>query len=254
MRPGTSGESALPGARDVRLWRGRVDPAAGSEPEGTAWLSAAEARRAESFRFPADRRRFVARAAFRRAILARLLGLDPALLRFVRGPHDKPELDPAQARGLHFSTSGSGNEFLLAVARREVGVDLQERRPLPDLDRVAERILHPAERAPFSALPPAERLAAFYLLWCRKEAILKARGEGFSRPPATLLVGLDSAPLGALRPVADPAGSTFGAVADLAAPPGFAAAVCAAGSDWRIVEERGAVLRKRDRPTLPDGG
>ena len=183
-----------------------------------------------------DRVRYVARAAFRREVLAGFLGLDPASLHLVEGAHGKPRIDPSQACGLHFNSSHAGGEILLAVARGPVGVDVEEHRDLAELPAMAERIMDSGELRAFAALPPPDRLPAFYRLWCRKEAVLKALGEGFSRDPASIRVGLDPSPPGVIQPAEDPLVREFGAVADLPAPPGFAAAVCAAGTDWRVSE------------------
>jgi 4'-phosphopantetheinyl transferase len=75
---------------------------------------------------------------------------------------------------------------------RDVGVDVECVRPLPDLDGVAARFFSPGEQARLGALPPDERLGTFFALWTLKEAYLKARGDGLSRPPESVEITLDA--------------------------------------------------------------
>ncbi len=235
MNPGTWRDPPLLGERDVLIVRPRADGEEDFGAEGRSWLSAAERGRAEGFRRDLDRSRLLLRTAFLRGVLGTLTGLDPASLRFETGEHGKPRLDPAQAGELRFNLSHSHGEVLLAVSHREVGVDLERRAPLEDLDRMAERILHPEELGPWRALEGEERIRAFFRAWTRKEAALKAVGAGFSREPATIQVGLEARSPGEPWAPPDPTMRSFGALADLGAPEGYAAAVCAAGEDWRVV-------------------
>jgi len=236
MIPGTWRDSPDLEDRVVLLFRGRVEPGTGPVQGAPEWLSDAERGRAEGYRFDVDRHRYLARTVLRRRILGRLLDLDPARVRFVAGAQGKPQLDPSQDSTLRFNASHSGGWILLAVARREVGVDVQERLPLDELEAMARKIMHPSEAAAWAPLAGEDRIQAFYRLWCRKEAALKALGEGFARDPATIRVGCEESQLGKPWCATDPLLASFGSLADLSAPSGLAAAICAAGRDWRIVE------------------
>lgn len=236
MKPGAWRDPPLLGEKDVLV----LGTEEGSVPDpgdlGRGWLSASERARYEGFRRDKDRSRYLLRTAFLRFVVGGLIGVDPGALRFKTGEWGKPHLQGREGDLFHFSLSHSHGSVLLAISYREVGVDLERVDPLEDLDAVAARILHPDERRVFGELSEAERRAAFFRAWTRKEALLKARGEGFSREPSTLHLGLDPWPLAEPRLTGDPIADEHGALADLEAPPGFAAAVCAQGTDWRIVQ------------------
>jgi 4'-phosphopantetheinyl transferase len=151
-----------------------------------------ERERANRFVLEADRRRFVLAHAALRSCLALYWGGPPERLRFHYGPFGKPALKP-EARGqtpLCFNLSHSRSLALLAVARREVGVDVE------DLDREVDELaiglqcLSPREQLALAARPAGrQRRAAFFSLWTRKEALLKGLGTGFSRDPTTIDLG-----------------------------------------------------------------
>ena len=109
-----------------------------------------------------------------REILAECLGITPIGLHFGEGPHGKPFLDPP---GLNFSLSHSGELAMVAVsADRAVGIDIEEVRPDLDVLAIAERFFAPEEAGSLAAMAAAQRTAAFFALWTRKEAYSKARG------------------------------------------------------------------------------
>ena len=149
-------------------------------------LSDAERERAARFHFDIHRRRYVVSHGALRRILAEELGVAPAALVFSEGERGKPGL-PAHAE-LHFNLSHSASCALVALTRAApVGVDVEQRRPMEYAETIARRYFSPAEIVAFDALPAAERLRAFYRCWTRKEAYLKATGEGLALP----LVGFD---------------------------------------------------------------
>ena len=97
----------------------------------------------------------------------------------VIGEHGKPRL---AAAGLHFNLSHSGEYRVLAVARREVGVDVEVVRDRGDVRELAEIGLPREQAARVAAAPPAERNALFHRLWVRHEARCKCRGVGLVAP------------------------------------------------------------------------
>lgn len=120
------------------------------------------------------------RAPFQ-ALLAAYLGCSPDDVRFEAGEYGRPRLAGADAGGLHFNWSHSGDEALFAVARGiEPGVDLERLRPRPRALMIAERYFSHEEAAALAALAPARRDAAFLQLWTAKEAVLKATGRGLA--------------------------------------------------------------------------
>ncbi len=160
----------------VDLWR--IAPAPDRLAALRAILSPEETARADAFRFAPDRDRYVAFRGALREVLGRYLDAPPAALIFATGPHGKPHLPGG---GLEFNLAHSGDAGLLAVSERgPVGVDLETAERTPDHGRLAARVLSARERATFDALPADQRRAAFLRVWTRKEAYLKATGEGLS--------------------------------------------------------------------------
>lgn len=175
-----------PEAGEVQLWLADLDrppvPLAGL----AASLDPAERQRADRFRIDVHRDRFTAGRGLLRRLLGRFLGVAPREVAFRYGRKGKPhlELPPGHpGGGLRFNLTHSANGALFAVVRgRTVGVDLEWLRPQDDAEALVERFFHPSERRIFAALAPEERLACFYAGWTRKEAYVKARGDGLSLP------------------------------------------------------------------------
>jgi 4'-phosphopantetheinyl transferase len=125
--------------------------------------------------------------AYLREVLAGWTGGDPGELRIERAPNGKPRLEQPGDGGRRFSLSYSGGLVAVAVAHgREVGVDVQETRPVRRLQAIADRRFTPVEAAALRRLDGDERLALFHRLWVRKEAYLKATGEGLGGSLASL--------------------------------------------------------------------
>ncbi|HWA22965.1 MAG TPA: 4'-phosphopantetheinyl transferase superfamily protein [Caulobacterales bacterium] len=163
-------------ARDaIDLWTWRLDP----DPGALAVLSKPERARASRFAFPVHGARYVAARSGLRRVLATYRGVSAADICLAEGPHGKPAL--ADETDLHFNLSHCEDVAFLAVtAAGEVGVDLEALRPF-DSGGV-ERFFSPQERKTLAATPEAERTRAFYQCWTRKEAVLKALGDGLARP------------------------------------------------------------------------
>ena len=82
--------------------------------------------------------------------------------------------------------------MLIAVARGgELGVDLEALRPMDDAPELVERFFAPSERTAFGRLPPERRVVGFFSGWTRKEAYVKARGDGLSLPTTEFEITLD---------------------------------------------------------------
>ena len=191
-------------------------------------LSQDESRRAAAFRHDGDRHRYVVTHVWLRRLLGRLLDMPPASVPLAAGacancggPHGKPQLPPAT--GLHFSLSRAGDVALCAVSGVPVGADIEA---VPSGAAYLELMsaLEPRERSAVRALPEPERAAAFAQCWVRKEAYLKGTGEGLSREPEAVRVGV-GARFGDPGPAAGELGGWQ--LTDLEAPAGYAAAIAA---------------------------
>jgi 4'-phosphopantetheinyl transferase len=143
-------------------------------------LSPDERRRAARFRFDQHRNRFIVGRGRLRMILGRYLNFEPAAIEFDYSERGKPFLASRLGRsGLEFNFSNSGLLALLAVTRDQaVGVDLEAVRPIQDVDGLVTRFFSPRENAIFHTISEEHKPAAFFNLWTRKEAWLKATGQG----------------------------------------------------------------------------
>jgi 4'-phosphopantetheinyl transferase len=132
---------------------------------------------------PRRRERAAAGRWARRRILAGLVGVDPAALRFAAGPHGKPCLAQPAAHPLRFSASHTGALLVVAVAfDREVGIDAEYPREGRDPVRLAQVGLPPAQAARVAAAAMETREALFHRLWVRHEARVKCHGVGLGVP------------------------------------------------------------------------
>jgi 4'-phosphopantetheinyl transferase len=229
--PGTLGDSV------VHVWRVSLEAWAPHVETLRSCLSADETARAARFRFARDYTHFVVARGLLRAMLGAYLGLRPGEVHFRYGPHGKPSLaDGLRPARLRFNVTHSGGLALVAVALdREVGVDLEQIRPLPDMEEVARRFFSPVEWDTLRGLPAAEQPGAFFACWTRKEAYIKARGEGLSRRLDSFDVSLaPGVPAQLLAVRGDAEEEQRWSLRDLDAGPGFAAALAAEGQGWHL--------------------
>lgn len=184
-------------------------------------LDAAERERAGRLVRPGDRQRYLASHLGLRVLLGGYLGLAPQEVALTRedcpccgAPHGRPAV---AGGGLHFSLSHSGDLAYFAFAAVTVGIDVEA---VPGAAAVADVMtsLHPAETAELAALPGEERRVALARVWSRKEAYLKGTGAG-------LALGLADPYIGAGP---EPAQVPGWLLRDLAAPPGYGAALALA--------------------------
>jgi len=200
-------------------------------------LTADERQRAERYIFEKDRTHFVVARGLLRVLLGRYLRQDPPHLRFTYGPHGKPALATDTGRAtLCFNVSHSHGLALYAVTRsREVGVDVERIRPEVAQEKIAERFFSPREVTVLRALPTPLQATAFFACWTRKEAYIKAKGEGLALPLDQFDVSLaPGEPAALLRTAWDPQEAACWTLQDLAPASGYRAAVAVAGHAWRL--------------------
>jgi len=172
---------------EVHLWYGRLDDQHAAQEDPEASLSADEIERAAAFGDRELRRRFLNGRQRLRALLGGYLDRPAGELRFEYGEVGKPSLrDPAS--DLRFNLSHSGEHLLIGVAPGlELGVDVEEIRPVRRREAIARRVLSAEERAAISRFVGADQDVAFLLFWTGKEAYVKASGGGV----AALLGGVE---------------------------------------------------------------
>jgi 4'-phosphopantetheinyl transferase len=167
---------------EIHLWRIGLRPSQRDLHQRGALLSEDERARASRFRFDLHRDRFIARRGALRIILARYLRVDPGAIEFSYSPRGKPEVPQPRAAGaLRFNLSDSDDLAMLGVTLDDlIGVDVEHTRPLQDMDALARDHFSQRERAEYERLAAPRRASGFYNCWTRKEAWLKARGEGIA--------------------------------------------------------------------------
>jgi 4'-phosphopantetheinyl transferase len=203
----------------ILIFTARLDRA---DPNADALLSADEKLRASRFVRPRDRARFVAARSLLRRSLGSVVGLAGKDIVFGYEATGRPYLvDIAAAPD--FNVSHSDDVVLIAISRvGRIGVDIEAVRPMEDLQGLAGQMMHPVEWDSFIGLPADQRTAHFFQLWTRKEALLKASGVGLSLDPRSVLIGLAASD----EDISCKVGSTPCVLRTIAAPDGFAAAIC----------------------------
>jgi len=172
-------EITPPGEGEVHIWSALpavhqldLDPA--------AFLSPDEKKRMERFRFGTDRNNFLFCRSMLRMLLASYLGTSPAELCFAYSAHGKPSLS-VPADNLQFNLSHSHGAVLFGFTRgRRIGVDVEHVRRDLNVEEIATRFFSTAEQIEIEQ--SSDKYQAFFHCWTRKEAFVKARGEGLSCP------------------------------------------------------------------------
>lgn len=157
-------------------------------------LSPDELKRADRFRFEKDQISFASARGHLRECLGGYLGQDPCALIFQYNSFGKPLLSSQRSGDLpklDFNVSHSHGLALIAVTREgDVGVDIEQIRSSVMGERIADRFFSPAEVASLTRIPAEGQADAFFACWTRKEAYIKARGDGLSRSLDTFSVSL----------------------------------------------------------------
>ena len=185
-------ESTRFSRRDVQIWRVWLSATESALAYYRATLSLDERNRAERFRFENLKSRYIVGRGALRVILAYYLGCRPKDIEFIYGEKGKPALRGMSS--VRFNVSHSADMGLYAFTLDcEVGVDVEQLREVDDLEAIASRFFCAAEASELLSLGLADRGAAFFRCWTRKEAYVKAIGDGLSIPldrfQVTLLAG-----------------------------------------------------------------
>jgi len=162
----------------VDVWHGRLALEAEEVQRSAGVLNDSERQKAQAFKLPLMRDRYIAVRVLLRRTLAGYLHADPADLAFEIGEHGKPRL---ACGSLHFNLSHSGDSLIIAVADfPDIGIDIESIKPRASLESIARRCFSDREFERWQLLPEAERTKTFYRLWTKKEAFVKAVGRGIA--------------------------------------------------------------------------
>lgn len=169
--------------RTVHVWAARLDPPSWRVAELRRLLDPEEQAKADRFRFDIHRRRFIVGRGFQRILLGTYADADPARIEYTYGPQGKPSFAAQPDPPLYFNLSNSEELAILGVTREmEIGVDVEYLRDLDDAAALAERFFSKSESEVLLNLPPACLKEGFFNCWTRKEAYLKAVGDGLTAP------------------------------------------------------------------------
>jgi 4'-phosphopantetheinyl transferase len=219
----------------VHVWTVGLDVDEQQRAELADLLSQDEVERAGRYYFERDRRRFVAGRGVLRQLLGGYLDLPAEQLQFDYGERGKPSVPGVD---LSFNVTNSDALALVAVTRgREVGIDVELQRQESGDNGVAEHFFAVREVATLRNLASELRPAAFLRCWTRKEAFIKARGDGLSLPLHDFEVTLRPDEPAALVWTAwsadEPAAWQLEDLTSFC--PGFAAALAVRGRGLRII-------------------
>jgi 4'-phosphopantetheinyl transferase len=204
-------------------------------------LAEDERKRAERFHFERDMNRFIVRRGILRILAGCYTGVEPESVRFAYEKNGKPSLanGPNQKK-IFFSLSHSEGMAIYAFSRsRELGVDIERIRIITDMAKLIERFFSAREKAEWRALPNNQQKTAFFRGWTRKEAFVKASGDGLAFP----LDGFDvtlapNEPARLLRIAGKDGEASRWSLQDLRSNSGFAAALAVRGKTGNVTYRR----------------
>ena len=228
LTPSPAGSFQL-ASNEVHWWCANLDVPPETSARLFATLTRDERSRSSRFRFERDQQRFIVAHGVLRDVLGCYLETKPREITFACNAFGKPDLSPVFRSRLKFNLSHSAGLALIAIAAdSNVGVDLECIQAQCDYAEIARRFFSPVEIAQLHALPSHLYAEAFFNCWTKKEAYLKARGEGLSIPLNSFSVPLTTD--SAHTPV-----DLYGwSLYTLRPAPGYAGALAIEGTGWRL--------------------
>jgi 4'-phosphopantetheinyl transferase len=238
---------------EIHLWMAYLDPPEAYIRYLWGLLSGDERLRADRFHFQEDRLRFIASRGTLRCILSRYIGLPPERLEFQYGPSGKPTLSQdCNPIDLQFNLSHSHKLALYAcLLHHEVGVDIEHNQPVKNVETLALRFFSKREFETLQSLPEQHKLEAFFNCWTRKEAYIKACGDGLSQPLDKFEVSLaidEPAQLLSLNGSQEEASRWY--LYGFVPAPGYVAALAVKSGPWKQVQAEWPVPGHSEQSTL----
>jgi 4'-phosphopantetheinyl transferase len=230
--PTVSGVGSLK-EKEVQVWCADLEPEADRLAALQETLAAVEIERANRFHFWRDKRRYIAGRGILRVLLGRYLNDPTPDVEIAYSEHDKPFLPTSRVQ---FNLSHSKGIGLYAFCLgAEIGIDLEEIRPISDAEGIAARFFSSGEYARFQAVPEEKRNDAFFTCWTRKEAFIKAVGEGLSYPLDSFEVAfLPGEEVRLLSIQGSEKEAVRWSLYSLSPAAGFVGALAVSGRDWRL--------------------
>lgn len=223
--------------KDVHIWRAALDLPSKSVRELKGSLSINERLKAERFSFERDKSQFVAARGILRLILSSYLSVEPGAIQFSFEKNGKPRLQNVFGKtDIQFNLSHSqGLALYVFTLGHEVGVDIEYIREISEMEQIVEQFFSVRERVFFSTLPASQKQETFFNWWTRKEAFMKATGDGLSYPLDMLDVSAGAAKsVKLLRTVGDVKEGPRWLMWDVRPAEGFMGAVMVEGGGWDV--------------------
>jgi 4'-phosphopantetheinyl transferase len=228
---------------EVHCWRASLDVPPETSARLFTTLTSDERNRSSRFRFERDRQRFIVAHGVLRDVLARYLRTNPRDITFAYNAFGKPDLSPVFGSRLKFNLSHSAGVALIAIAAdSSVGVDLECIEAQCDYAEIAQSFFSAVEIDYLDGLPSHLYAEAFFNCWTKKEAYLKARGEGLAIPLNSFSVPVTTdparTPVDLYRAPHDIVPARRWSLYTLKPAPGYIGALAIEGSDWRLSQSQ----------------
>jgi 4'-phosphopantetheinyl transferase len=223
---------------EVHVWRASLHTEATQLAQFYATLADDERGRAGRFYRQQDRVHYITARGILRALLGHYLHLSPQQVCLAYNAYGKPELaSDSGPQPLRFNLSHSHELVLYGFTHgREIGIDIEYIRPTFARDQIAKQFFSPRENAALRVLTDSQHTLGFFNCWTRKEAYIKARGQGLSLALDQFDVSLTPGEPAALLQTRDiPQEAARWSLHELAPGPGYLAAVAVEGRDWRLM-------------------
>ena len=175
---------------EAHIWRADLELNECFQSSFLQLLSPDEKNRAQKFRFAKDSRNFITARGILRSLIGKYLEINPAEISFQYSEFGKPSI--ADNNYLHFNISHSQNIALFAFTKKfNIGVDVEFVNPDIEVKDIATNFFSTNEIMNLLALPEKQQTLGFFNCWTRKEAFIKAVGEGLSFPLDKFEVSLE---------------------------------------------------------------
>jgi len=221
------------GKNEVHIWRAYLNQPPAIVRSLSKILTPDEQQRASKFRFLKDRDHFVLARGALREILSRYLNIESYKIGFIYNAYGKPGLSREfDNEPLRFNVAHSHEIAVYAITYGSaLGIDVEFIREDLDGLKIAERFFADCEISMLRGLPSGAQTSAFFNCWTRKEAFIKALGEGLSHPLDHFVVSLiPGDPAQLIKTYRDPEAISRWSLVDIALDPGYVAALAVEGS------------------------
>lgn len=158
----------------IHIWHGKVADFQSIQVQLHALLNGHEREAAAKFYRASDRERYIIQHGLLTLLLRWYLHDDELQPSYIYNPNKKPFL--ANRFDCYFNLSNAGDEFLIAIGNTSLGVDIEKVNPNFGYADVAAYYFGEQELAFINQSENPRN--AFFLLWTRKETLLKACGSG----------------------------------------------------------------------------